>query len=275
MVIIHIMKLNFFFDIDGTLVPFGQHVPESAIKALLKAKSEGHRLFLSTGRASFEVLKELWEIPFDGGVFSAGAELMVDSKRFFRAQANEEQRKLFWNVVDKYDLLWLVQGNSNTFARKRAMDYYRELSFSVNGNAVNLEGTAFVDSYPENEPMVKFYIMSEKGLVLEARKDLDGLFDSVNNTTGLPEEAAAEVMLAGISKASGIKRMMDYLGEDISSTVGIGDGENDLEMVDTCRMGIAMGNSCKVLKDHADFVTDDIYKDGLAKAIYHAMDTLG
>ena len=123
--------------------------------------------------------------------------------------------------------------------------------------------------------MTKFYIMSEEGKILEARKALEGPFSSVNNTTGLPEENAAELMLAGMTKASGIKRLMSYLGEGLESTVGIGDGENDLDMIRVCRLGIAMGNSCKVLKDNADYITDDVNSDGLAKAISYAIINIG
>ena len=45
--------------------------------------------------------------------------------------------------------------------------------------------------------------------------------------------------------------------------------------VKTCHLGIAMGNACRELKDCADYVTADIDDDGLAKALYYAMDRLG
>ena len=61
------------------------------------------------------------------------------------------------------------------------------------------------------------------------------------------------------------------MGEDASSTVGIGDGENDIEMIETCHLGIAMGNACTSLKEKADFVTSDIDADGLAHAMEFAM----
>ena len=69
--------------------------------------------------------------------------------------------------------------------------------------------------------------------------------------------------------------MVRYLGESMDSTVGVGDGENDIKMVSACNLGIAMGNACRQLKDCADFVTSDIDDDGLAKAIYYAMEKLG
>ncbi len=35
--------LDFFFDIDGTLLPFGKPAPDSAVKAIAMLKEEGHR----------------------------------------------------------------------------------------------------------------------------------------------------------------------------------------------------------------------------------------
>ena len=40
-----------FFDIDGTLISFKTHkVPQSTISALTKAKQNGIKIFISTGR---------------------------------------------------------------------------------------------------------------------------------------------------------------------------------------------------------------------------------
>ncbi len=126
----------------------------------------------------------------------------------------------------------------------------------------------------EDEPFVKFCIVSDKGLMLEARHELDQYFDTVNDSNKLPLEIACEGVIPGLSKATGIRRAVDYLGESMDGTVGIGDGDNDMEMVQQCRMGIAMGNADEKLKQIADYVTADILDDGIAKAIEHAMEVL-
>ena len=42
-------------------------------------------------------------------------------------------------------------------------------------------------------------------------------------------------------------------------------------MIETCHLGIAMGNACDALKEKADYITADIDDDGLAKAMEFAM----
>ncbi len=268
------MKLNFFFDIDGTILPVGKPIPESAVKALHKAKSLGHRLFLCTGRSPFELTDELMALPFDGGVFSAGARLVLGGAIVSEVCMSEKQKSFFRKVIDDYNLLCLNQGPEFTYATQEAMDYYNILSLQSSGRTIQFKGFKIVDEIPWDEPIVKSYILSKEGRVLEARKALEGVISSVNNTTGQPETCAAEVMIQGVTKASGIAGLMKRLGDGIESTVGIGDGENDIEMIDVCSLGIAMGNSCDELKRHADYITTDINDDGLAKAIYYALERL-
>ena len=72
--------------------------------------------------------------------------------------------------------------------------------------------------------------------------------------------------LAGVTKASAIDVLCEFLGVPLSETVAIGDGGNDIEMVKHAGCGIAMGNSVEGLKTVADHVTEPIDEDGLAKA---------
>ena len=52
----------------------------------------------------------------------------------------------------------------------------------------------------------------------------------------------------------------------MKDTVSIGDGPNDVEMLAATAVAVAMGNADSGLKAMADFVTDDVDKNGLWKA---------
>ena len=75
--------LDFFFDIDGTLLPFGKPAPDSAVKAIAMLKEEGHRVFLATGRSPVEVPEYVYSLGFRDGVFSAGACIIADGRCTF------------------------------------------------------------------------------------------------------------------------------------------------------------------------------------------------
>ena len=51
--------------------------------------------------------------------------------------------------------------------------------------------------------------------------------------------------------------------------MAFGDGENDIEMLKTVGIGVAMGNSIDMVKENADYITDRIEDDGLYKALRH------
>ena len=40
-----------FLDVDGTLVDYENHLPESAVLAVRKAEKNGHRVYICTGRS--------------------------------------------------------------------------------------------------------------------------------------------------------------------------------------------------------------------------------
>ena len=66
-----------------------------------------------------------------------------------------------------------------------------------------------------------------------------------------------------------IRKLEDCDGILQSETMGIGDGENDIGMLQHCAIGIAMGNAADNTKKSADYVTDDIDKDGVYNALKH------
>lgn len=70
-----------FLDIDGTLVDFQGKLADSALKALETAKSNGHKLFVCTGRQRSQIYPWLLEkVEFDGAVCSSGAYVMTDGE---------------------------------------------------------------------------------------------------------------------------------------------------------------------------------------------------
>ena len=66
-----------------------------------------------------------------------------------------------------------------------------------------------------------------------------------------------------MSKAIGIKKVLEHYGLDIKDTYAFGDGLNDIEMIQLCQVGVAMGNAVDELKAQADIICKSIDKNGL------------
>ena len=67
-------------------------------------------------------------------------------------------------------------------------------------------------------------------------------------------------------KDAGLIAFHKVLGVPKEDMIAIGDGFNDITMIEYAGIGIAMGNSSDNVKEKADFVTDRIENDGLYKA---------
>ena len=68
----------------------------------------------------------------------------------------------------------------------------------------------------------------------------------------------------GVSKASGLAHVAEQLGVDAADVLAIGDGRNDIEMLQWAGRGVAMGQAVQPVIDAADDVTAPVAEDGAA-----------
>ncbi|NPC98128.1 HAD family hydrolase [Nocardioides sp. zg-DK7169] len=71
----------------------------------------------------------------------------------------------------------------------------------------------------------------------------------------------------GVSKASGLEHVAQVLGVDAADVLAIGDGRNDIEMLQWAGRGVAMGQAIQPVIDVADDVAASVYDDGAALEI--------
>ena len=88
-----------FFDIDGTLIPIGQHkMPQDTIDALKQLKKKGIKIFIATGRAMNELNIITDTISFDGYITLNGQVCL-----------NEDYEVFYGNPIPLKDLNVLVE----------------------------------------------------------------------------------------------------------------------------------------------------------------------
>ena len=264
------MRLNFFFDVDGTLLPFGKGLPESALEAILDAKSRGHRIFVSTGRSPSEMDKALSPIPFDGGVYSAGCLVIAEGKILEERSYSRKQVEEVLTYLKEMGQLTMIQTSNGTYMPSKAYEFFKESLIKNNGISIKIPGLVVSDSVPEDLDVKKILVLSPSGRVDEVRRDLGDRYNIVDNTVGIRQSDMAEICLMGVDKGSGIKTILSYYGDERISSVGVGDGANDIEMIEYAGLGIAMGNADECLKVKADWISTDANQDGIRNAIEYA-----
>jgi hydroxymethylpyrimidine pyrophosphatase-like HAD family hydrolase len=112
------------------------------------------------------------------------------------------------------------------------------------------------------------YVLNSYEDYLDAQAEFP---DLQNGTWGGAGETAlfGDIGVKGITKARAIHALLDYLGADISDTIAFGDAKIDIPMFECCAFGVAMGSGGEEIRACADYVTDDVDKDGLYKAFVH------
>ena len=71
----------------------------------------------------------------------------------------------------------------------------------------------------------------------------------------------------GVSKASGLAQVTDRLSLAPADVLAIGDGRNDIEMLQWAGRGVAMGQASDDVLAAADQVTATVHDDGVAEEL--------
>ncbi len=78
---------------------------------------------------------------------------------------------------------------------------------------------------------------------------------------------AVMVLPAGVDKATGLKAALKDLGIPAERTLAVGDGENDLTMLDACGFSAVVANAVEDLKQKVDMVLTQDHGAGVAELI--------
>jgi len=76
-----------------------------------------------------------------------------------------------------------------------------------------------------------------------------------------------EVVSERADKGVGLEKLCAYLNIPVEETIAMGDSANDVEVLRTAGLSVAVGNACAEAKEAADIVTVDCDHDAVAKII--------
>ena len=106
-------------------------------------------------------------------------------------------------------------------------------------------------------------------LRLRELESLPALFPETAVSSSLPWNI--EINSTGATKGKALKMLCAALGIDVRDTLAFGDGTNDLDMIQTAGVGVAMGNAVEEVKQAADWVAPRNVENGVAAGIYRFM----
>lgn len=268
-----------FVDVDGTLVDYENHLPESAVKAIRQARKNGHKVYICTGRSKAEVYPPLWEIGLDGMIGGNGSYVESEGVVVMHQLITLEQCKHIVDWLHERKLEFYLESNNGLFASEHFEEEGEPViqEYSKRKGKENAEKITVREVFPDMIFGGELYRddVNKVSFILRSYQDhLDSIQefpDLQPGTWGGKGEIAlfGDLGVKDITKAHAIDQLLNYLGAKREDTIAFGDAKVDIPMLEYCHIGVAMGNGGNEIKAMADYITDDVDKDGLYNAFVH------
>lgn len=270
------MKSMVFVDLDCTLW-WNEVIPESALVAISHAVANGHLVLANTGRTRCTAWPKLKDLPLNGQVYAAGAEIWLNGERIFFQPLPVAKIKRLLEKLSNYDIGIATEGSEKLFGNDRSRQRF-DAGFKTDDDQKEQAKVAF-----EYITMPDFSQMKEEdyddvmklSLVDVQMETLDSIFeeeDMVFTVFGVQDEDElinGEVTQHAYNKGNAFEIIQNILGKKYR-TIALGDSENDITMLDAADLAIAMGNATEETKKHADYITAAVLDDGLYQAFEYA-----
>ncbi len=246
-------------DIDRTLVDAQEHIRPQVIEAVRRAHSAGVHIVLATGRAMFGITGLLDRLDLHDGhcVASNGAVTFtyhpVEITSATTFEPATAVRTVLEAVPDALVAVEVVGRGYRTNAKFPTGEIRGEMWIESLDDLVAAPVTRVIIRDPSSS--------AEQFLSLAGRLGLHGINYFVGYTAWL------DLAAAGVSKASGLSKVAAELGVVPDDVLAVGDGRNDVEMLEWAGRGVAMGQAPDEVKAVADAVTGRWDEDGVAQAL--------
>lgn len=272
------MSKIIFLDVDGTIVDYDNHIPDSAREAIRKARENGHLVYVCTGRSKAEMPDEIWNIGFDGMIGGNGSYVEHKGQILLHQLIPHETAKRVVDWLEARGLEFYLESNNGLFASRNFREVARPtLRTYALGKGASEEQVLHMEAEDALHGLIydgNLYRddLNKISFILHSYQDhLDSkeAFPELKAGTwgGRGEEALfGDLGVKDINKAYAVDLILDLLGADRANTIAVGDAKVDIPMLQACQIGVAMGNGGQEILAVADLITDDVGQDGLYKA---------
>lgn len=273
------MEKIILIDVDGTLLDYENKLPESAKMAIRQARQNGHKVYICTGRSKAEVYDYIWDIGLDGMIGGNGSYVEDNGEVIMHQLITAEQCKHVVDWLHDRHLEFYLESNSGLYASENfevVADPVIKVYCQRKGKE-NTDQLTVRDVFPEMIYGGELYRddVNKISFVLSSYQDhLDSITefpDLKPGTWGGKGEIAlfGDLGVKDITKAHAIDVLLKHLGAKKEDTFAFGDAKVDIPMLEYCEVGVAMGSGGDEIKAMADYVTDDVEKDGLYNGFVH------
>jgi Cof subfamily protein (haloacid dehalogenase superfamily) len=248
-----------FFDVDGTLIDYAggmERVLESTEKAIKKVKKNGDLAVLATGRPKTFLDDSIIGLNFDAFITSNGAYIEKDGEIIYNRLIDGDTIKEAVDFFRREKMEFVFEGQEYSYIADFNTDNMKKLIKKFSMPLKKITDKWNIDDIKSN----KMVIFIDKPIQLKAcMLQIGDQFTFMNH----PGQTSYDVYFKDCTKADGIKKLVEFLNISLDNTYAFGDGINDIEMLQTVKYGVAMGNAHEKLKKVACLITNDVFSNGI------------
>lgn len=261
-------------DMDGTLLKSDKTIHEDSVRDIQAAVDDGFQVVYCTGRALAEMQSYFGVLSMVRYAVCYSGAIVYDcmeNKCIYRAEIAQRHIMKIVETAKRYNAMahFMTEEDSIVASAdiKHMNDFhmgiYQDMFLKVARQVGNMEEEGRLhDTIAKSN--IYFQSAGDRNKGYEELKKLPLTF-------AFAEETGLEMNAQCVTKATGLERLARYLHIPMSQTVGIGDAENDRDMLHTVGFSVAMGNADGDIKRQCDFVTEDNDHNGVGKAIRYIM----
>ncbi len=263
------------FDLDDTLFNSKKEITPANMDALERAAKMGIELVPTTGRfwsIVHEKLRNSGLINY--AITLNGAEIfdVKQNKSIAKFEIPFKRAALMARVFDEipgiaYDCIINSQGYMRRDFYETAKDFtIGEWQYTMIKTSRKTVDNMSEFLLTQKMDVQKMLILTlDNKLRLELLRSLPAVFPHNLFTTSVPNNI--EINDPNANKGDALKFLAKYLKLDINSVMAFGDGTNDISMIKSAGIGVAMQNACQEALNAADYITSSCDDDGVAKGI--------
>lgn len=248
-----------FMDVDGTLLSHKTNdVPVKTKEAIRLLQANGIKVFVCSGRCKheFNQMSQFYDVSFDGYILMGGALSIYQGEIISEYPIAKEDIHAIYDFISVNPFPIVAVEENETYINM--VDDYAKMAF----DAVHTPLPKIDDFSRTLDHKIYQYVACPHQSELDLlSKNLKHMLITSWNPYGY------DLVHDQSGKGNAIKDVCHYFGYSLDESLGIGDGENDIEMLQTVGISIAMGNALDKVKEISDYVTEDIDEDGLYKAL--------
>ena len=251
-------------DQDGTLLDSHGQLSEKNSRAIRRAVAQGVMVIIATGKSQASGRAVMAALGLNApGVFTQGLVITAaDGSVLFEQGLVSETAVSVINFAQTHQLPLLAYCGERMLAENPGKytdllhDHYREPKPEVVGSLIPWVGQITMNKL----------LISDEVTTARTRAALEQLVgDNAVVVQAVPHYL--EVLPPNTSKGKGLRWLLAHLNIDPADVLAIGDGENDLEMLEFVGVGVAMGNAGTAVRAVANHVVATNDESGVAEAI--------